>query len=208
MYIKIYFNEKPLFLCDEMNQEIKNYAKHDDAVFIDEFSNASVNSMIHEMKLEKVHAGIFLHKDLEQLKKSFWKKFLVIKAGGGLVQNENDELLFIFRRNKWDLPKGKLDKGETIEQCAVREVEEETGIKNIVLKKRILVTNHTYDENGKHILKETYWYKMKATADQELVPQLEEQITELRWLTAEEAHGIFKKTYPSIGEVLHAAGYD
>src|SRR5260221_12292380 len=98
MYIKIYFGNKPLFLCDEFNEEINRYAHHDDAVFIDEFSNAAVNSMIHEMRLEKVHAGIFYHNNLEELKKSFWKKFTLIKAAGGLVRNEKEEVLFIFRR--------------------------------------------------------------------------------------------------------------
>ncbi len=207
MYIKIYFNDKPLFLCDEMNDEIKNYAKHDDAIFIDEFSNASVNSMIHEMNLEKVHAGIFLHNNLDELKKAFWKKFLLIKAGGGLVQNENDEVLFIFRRNKWDLPKGKLDDGETIEQCALREVEEETGLTNVLLKKLLLITNHTYNENGKYILKETYWYKMKGTSTQSLIPQAEEQITEIKWITEHEISTLIKKTYPSIVDVLNAGGF-
>lgn len=207
MEIKIYFNDKPLFLCDELTEDIKTYAKHDDAVFIDEFSNASVNSMIHEMNTEKVHAGIFLHANLEELKKAFWKKYLLIKAGGGLVQNENDEVLFIFRRNKWDLPKGKLDDGETIEQCAVREVEEETGLTNVVLKKLLLITNHTYNENGKHILKETYWYKMKATSTQSLIPQEEEQITEIKWITDHEISALIKDTYPSIVDVLNAGGF-
>ena len=207
MQIKIYFNDKPLFLCDEMTEEIKNYAKHDDAVFIDEFSTASINSMIHEMNLEKVHAGIFIHNNVQELKKAFWKKFLLIKAGGGLVQNENDEVLFIFRRNKWDLPKGKLDDGETIDQCALREVEEETGLNNILLKKLLLITNHTYTENGKHILKETYWYKMKGTSTQLLIPQQEEQITELKWITEHEISTLIKETYPSIVDVLNAGGF-
>src|SRR5258708_7603501 len=131
MYIKIYFNDKPLFLCDELNDEINVYAHHDDAVLIDEFSPPAVNSMIHEMRLAKIHAGIFVHKDLATLKKAFWKKFLPVQACGGLVHNENAELLFMLRRGKWDLPKGHLDKGETMEQCALREVEEETGLKKI-----------------------------------------------------------------------------
>src|SRR5215468_6802255 len=101
MYIKIYFNDKPLFLCDEFNEEINGYAHHDDAVFIDEFSSAAVNSMIHEMKQEKVHAGIFYHNKLEELKKAFFRKFVIIQAGGGMVENEKKEVLFIFRRKKW-----------------------------------------------------------------------------------------------------------
>jgi hypothetical protein len=120
MFIKIYFNDSPLFLCDEITDEINKYIHHDDAIFIDEFSAPAINSIIHEMLQKKIHAGIFYHNDLEKLKKAFWKKFTIIKAGGGVVYNEKKELLFIFRRGKWDLPKGKLDKGETLEECAVR----------------------------------------------------------------------------------------
>src|ERR1035438_8481442 len=138
MYIKIYFNDKPLFLCDEMNKEINSYAHHDDAVLIDEFSTPAVNSIIHEMRQEKVHAGIIFHKDFAQFKKAVWKKFTIVKAGGGVVENgskDKMEILMIYRRGKWDLPKGKLDAGEAIEECAIREVKEETGIKTVILGK-------------------------------------------------------------------------
>jgi 8-oxo-dGTP pyrophosphatase MutT (NUDIX family) len=205
MYIKIYFNDKPLFLCDRMTNEISVYAHHDDAILIDEFSHPAVNSMIHEMRQEKVHAGIFIHNDLETLKKAFWKKFVIIQAGGGLVDNGKGQYLFMFRRNKWDLPKGKLDPGETLEQCAVREVAEETGLTLVKLEAPLLVTWHTYDENGKHILKETHWYRMSTSADQPIVPQQEEQITELRWVAPEGMSALLKNTFPSIVDVLHAA---
>jgi 8-oxo-dGTP pyrophosphatase MutT (NUDIX family) len=206
MVIKIYFNDKPLFLCDEVNAEVNRYAHHDDAVFIDEFSPPAVNSIIHEMRLEKVHAGIFLHKDLETLRKAFWRKFLLIQAAGGLVQNEKKELLFMLRRGKWDLPKGKLDRKETLEQCAVREVEEETGLRNITIGGPLLVTYHTYDENGKHFLKESHWYRMSVSGKQSLTPQLEEQITQLKWVEAKEVGSFTRNTYPSILDVLRAAG--
>ncbi|MBS1934781.1 MAG: NUDIX hydrolase [Bacteroidetes bacterium] len=204
MYIKIYFNDKPLFLCDEMNKEINAYAHHDDAIFIDEFSTAAVNSMIHEMRMEKIHAGIFYHKDLDKLKKAFWKKFTIIQAGGGLIVNEKKEVLFIFRRGKWDLPKGKLDKGETLEQCAVREVQEETGLKKVKLEKFLLTTFHTYDESGRHILKESYWYEMKASSKEALLPQQEEQITQLQWVTEKEIPLLVKNTFPSVVDVIKA----
>jgi 8-oxo-dGTP pyrophosphatase MutT (NUDIX family) len=207
MTIKIYFNDKPLFLCDEMNKEIDRYAHHDDAVFIDDFSPPAVNSIIHEMRQEKVHAGIFLHRDLETLRKAFWKKFLVVQAAGGLVGNEKGDLLLMMRRGKWDLPKGKLDAKETLEHCAVREVEEETGLRNMLLGAPLLVTYHTYDENGKHFLKESHWYRMKVSGAQTLVPQGEEQITQVKWMEAAELGGITGNTYPSIIDVLHAAGY-
>ena len=205
MYIKIYFNDKPLFLCDRMTPEISVYAHHDDAVLIDEFSHPAVNSMIHEMRQEKVHAGIFIHSDLETLKKAFWRKFVIIQAGGGLVDNGKGQYLFMFRRNKWDLPKGKLDRGETLEQCAVREVGEETGLAPVKLEAPLLVTWHTYDENGKHILKETHWYRMSTSADQSITPQQEEQITEVRWVAPENMGVLLKNTFPSIVDVLHAA---
>ncbi len=112
----------------------------------------------------------------------------------------------MFRRNKWDLPKGKLDPGETLEQCAVREVGEETGLAPVKLEAPLLVTWHTYDENGKHILKETHWYRMSAGADQPITPQQEEQITELRWVAPEGMGVLLKNTFPSIVDVLHTAG--
>ena len=207
MHIKIYFDRKPLFLCDGFNEEINAYAHHDDAVFIDEFSSAAVNSMIHEMRLEKVHAGIFYHKDLEALRKAFWKKFTLIRAGGGLVENEKNEVLFIFRRGKWDLPKGKLDPGETIEACARREVKEETGLRSVTMKGFLQNTYHVYDESGKHILKESSWYRMKAPAGEDLQPQTEEQITELKWIGKKNAGLIMKNTYPLIRDVLVSAGF-
>ncbi|HLK27495.1 MAG TPA: NUDIX domain-containing protein [Puia sp.] len=202
MVLKIYFKDKPLFLCDELNKEINEYAHHDDAVFIDDFSSPAVNSMIHEMRLEKVHAGVFLHRDFNQLKKAFWKKFEIIKAAGGLVFNEKKEMLFIFRRGKWDLPKGKLDDGETLEQCAVREVEEETGLKNISLKKPIVTTYHTYNQDGKHILKESYWYEMHVEGSQKLIPQTIEDIHEVKWVKKKDVSEQIKNTFPSIKDVI------
>jgi len=206
MHLKIYFNDKPLFLCDAMTPEIQAYAHHDDAVFIDDFSHHAVNAMIHEMRQAKVHAGIFLHAGLEELRKAFWKKFLLIKAGGGLVRNGEGRYLFMLRRGVWDLPKGKLDPGETIEQCAVREVGEETGLERVQLESPLLITYHTYDESGKHILKETHWFRMRVADTSGLKPQLEEQITELRWVAPGEFGGVLHHTFPSIRDVIQTAG--
>jgi 8-oxo-dGTP pyrophosphatase MutT (NUDIX family) len=206
MYIKIYFNSKPLFLCDEMTREINRYAHHDDAIFIDEFSAAAVNSMIHEMRREKVHAGIFYHTDLEALRKAFWKKFTRVLAAGGLVRNQSEEILFILRRGKWDLPKGKLDKGESLAECGVREVREETGLAQVSLEKFLVPTYHTYAENGKHILKETHWFSMSGDGDAELLPQAGEQITEIRWVKKNGIAPLLAASYPLIADVLGAAG--
>src|SRR5688572_95885 len=206
MYIKIYFNDKPLFLTDNITAELEPYKHHDDAVFMDELSSPGINSMIHEMKTEKVHAGIFLNENLEALKHAFFKKFLVIRTGGGLVVNDNDEYLLIFRRGKWDLPKGKLDEGETIEECTIREINEETKLVNLSIKKHLINTYHTYDENGKHILKENCWFLVHAGGEQYPEPQLEEDITEVKWVKPGELDAYITNTMPSIIDVLRAGG--
>jgi len=202
MYIKIFFNDKPLFLCDQVDETIEPFLHHDDAVFIDELDSHTVKSMIHEMQLEKVHAGVFIHPDFQALKKAFFKKFTFIQAAGGIVQNEDGELLLIFRRGKWDLPKGKLDKGESLEDCAVREVEEETGLKQVTLVEPLLITYHTYHEGTKFILKESHWYSMKVSGQQELVPQTEEDILETKWVAADALEPYLKNAFPSVVDVL------
>jgi 8-oxo-dGTP pyrophosphatase MutT (NUDIX family) len=207
MHIKIYFNDKPLFLADAISEEIEPYRHHDDAVLIDEFSLNGIKSMIHEMRAEKVHAGIFLHDNLEQLRKAFWKKFQVVQAAGGLVLNDEGDILMMYRRSTWDLPKGKLDPGETLETCAVREVQEETGLKDVKLKRLLLITYHTYDESGHHILKETYWYLLEAPGQQLLQPQTSEQITAIEWAKPGKLEKYIKNTFPSILDVLKEGGY-
>jgi len=202
MYIKIYFNDKPLFLCDAVDEVLQPFIHHDDAVFIDELNTHTVKSMIHEMELEKIHAGVFYHPDLEELKKAFYKKFTIVLAAGGLVLNEKKQILMIHRRGKWDLPKGKLDKGEKLEDCAVREVEEETGLQKVKLLSPLLITWHTYHEGARFILKDSHWYSMKVKGPQQLVPQTEEDIDQVIWVSPNELPNYFDTMYPSIVDVL------
>ncbi len=206
MVIRIYFGEKPVFLCNEMNQELREILHHPDAVFIDEFSLQAIKSLLHEIKKPEFHAGVVLHNDIGALKKLFWKQFKVIKAAGGFVLNEKNELLMIFRKGFWDLPKGKLDPGETLEQCAIREVQEETGLKDVVLNVFLSTTYHTYDEFGKHVLKESWWYKMNASSSEKLTAQTEEDITGIAWKKIEEVQKLLPLAYPSIREVILTAG--
>lgn len=206
MFIKIYFGDTPLFLCDQIDDTIEPYLHHDDAVFIDELDIHTVKTMIHEMQQPQVHAGVFLHPGLEELKTAFFKKFVLVQAAGGLVKNEQGELLLIFRRGKWDLPKGKLDEGETLEACALREVEEETGLRKVKLVAPLVVTWHTYHEGTKFILKESHWYAMEAPGSQPLTPQTEEDINEIRWVPAKELGEYLDNSFPSIREVLKAGG--
>jgi 8-oxo-dGTP pyrophosphatase MutT (NUDIX family) len=206
MFIKIYFNNKPLFLCDAIDKTVEPSIHHDDAVFIDELDGHTIKTIIHEMQQPQVHAGVFFHPDLETLKKALFKKFIVIQAAGGLVTNEKDEVLMIFRRGMWDLPKGKLDPGEKLEECAVREVEEETGLNNIELLSPLIITWHTYHEGSRFILKESHWYKMKVTGDQKLVPQTEEDIHDIKWVNKTGLQQYMKKSFPSVVDVLEHIG--
>ena len=202
MFIKIYFNDKPLFLCNEIDHIIQPYVHHDDAVFIDELNSHTVKTVIHEMELAKVHAGVFYHTDLEELKKAFFKKFSRIQAAGGLVQSEKGELLFIFRRGKWDLPKGKLDKGEKLETCALREVKEETGLTQLSLGPVLGVTYHTYHEGSKHILKESHWWTMSAKGNEKLRPETEEDITDIKWVKKTDLSKFIANSYALIADLL------
>jgi ADP-ribose pyrophosphatase YjhB (NUDIX family) len=129
----------------------------------------------------------------------------IIKAGGGLVFNENDELLMIFRRGFWDLPKGKLDEGETIEACAVREIQEETGLQEVTLGRFIGITQHQYFDTfiKKQAIKESHWYEMTANRSQVLHPQTEEDITDIRWVSKTELPQLLAKSYPSIVEIVN-----
>ncbi len=129
-----------------------------------------------------------------------------IIAGGGVVVNEKNQVLFIYRRKKWDLPKGKLDPGEDIKACAIREVMEETGIRNLTIGNLIIVTTHSYEENGLNMQKETHWFEMKAsTVDNPiLTPQLEEDIEKIEWVSLENLEEYLSETYRSIQQVLNS----
>ena len=130
---------------------------------------------------------------------------LIIVAGGGLVFNENNELLMIFRRGFWDLPKGKLDEGETIETCAVREIKEETGLQQVQLHQLIGVTEHLYFDKylGKEVIKQSHWYLMTTNSNQVLTPQTEEDITHIKWVAKNALSDYLAKSYPSIVEIIN-----
>lgn len=201
--IKIYFNNKPLFITNQITKDLEEYLHHEDTVFIDDFNFHTVKAMVHEMEAQKIHAGVFLHDDVDAVLKAFKKKLFLVQAAGGLVHTEEDYLLLIFRRGKWDLPKGKLDTGEEMEACALREVEEETGLEKVKIEKPLSITYHTYHENGKHILKESHWYLMKAPEQANLIPQVEEDIQKCEWVAVDQIAPYMENTHASILDVVN-----
>ena len=138
----------------------------------------------------------------EQEWNAYLSEKLIIEAAGGIVFNPKGELLMMLRRGQWDMPKGKLDEGETVEACALREVEEETGISNLRLNGKLQTTYHTYSFQGKTVLKPSHWFRMECTGTEDLVPQTEEDITELRWVDKVEAAALANEAFPSIREMI------
>ena len=132
--------------------------------------------------------------------------YLEVNAAGGLVINEKGEFLLIRRSGLWDLPKGHQDPGESLEDTALREVEEETGLKGLILGKFIRSTDHCYQRDGKWYLKHTWWYAMSCTGLQKCTPQTEEGITETVWATKTELREYLQQTYPTIIDVFRSIG--
>ena len=206
MYITIHFGEKPVILADGRHHELMELLSHPETVLIEECSAHAVHAMLHEIKKEEVKAGIMISEDLKKLQKLFWHRFQIIRAAGGLVENEHGEILFMYRRGFWDLPKGKIDEGESVETCAIREIQEETGLQELQLINPLCTTYHTYEFRGDEILKESYWFLVRGHASEKLVPQTEEDIQEVKWADRQQVRELMKATYPSIRTVLVAAG--
>ena len=135
---------------------------------------------------------------------SFCANYVLIEAAGGLVYNDRNQLLMIFRHGKWDLPKGKLEVGENIEQCAIREVEEECGVSGLIITKQLQETYHTYEINEQKILKRTYWFEMESSFKGDLEPQTEEGITKVVWVDKQDIAEKLENSYGNIIELLQA----
>lgn len=158
-------------------------------------------------KTKSIKRCIIHYHDFNKLKSDFKYHFKEIKAAGGLVQNPKGEFLFIFRRGSWDLPKGKIEKRESKRQATLREITEETGVKNMEVVQRIMVTRHTYRSNvGRRIIKKSYWYLINAPK-QSLKPQSNEDIEKARWMTLEQFFNTKRKVYPNIIDVLETQNH-
>lgn len=174
---KVFVNEKRLTLSKypenmEKNLRFEGFASLEIAVDLLE------NTSCPEMNV--------YGENIDEIWEDFTHMFKVIEAAGGIVKNQNGDLLFIRRLGKWDLPKGKVEEGESLEQAALREIEEETGLKELILEEFINNTFHIYTErNGEKILKTTYWFRINYLGDETPIPQIEEGILEVSWKNAD-----------------------
>jgi 8-oxo-dGTP pyrophosphatase MutT (NUDIX family) len=205
-FYRIYFSDKPFIITDELNPEQQELAGKHGTIMLNHYNQASLLQATYNLENTPARAVIVLTNKVEEAFRLFQSFFVPVQTGGGLIENEKGEFLFIFRRKKWDLPKGKLDDGETIEECALREVQEETGLAQVKIEKFMLHTWHSYHERGQRILKQGSWYYMTCTSGENLVPQTEEDIEEVIWLPKAEWAIVLQNTFQSIKDVLNAEG--
>ena len=187
---KVFVNDKPLFLTNEIKKET------DFKFFL--LESADINQIIINFFQNKIQQAYLYHPDEKEIMKTLKAKIPVAKAGGGLVYNKNGAVLFIFRNGKWDLPKGGIEKGEEIEDTAIREVEEETGVTGLTITEKLQKTYHIFKRNGRYKLKITHWYEMKTDYEGTPTGQIEEGIEKVAWLNPDEIKEALKNSYENI----------
>lgn len=186
---KVFVNDTPIIITSSLNKE-NNFP-----VFL--FKNIVFDEVIHKLQKNSIDGINLYSTDLENDWIHFLKNFKVVKAAGGLILNSKNEILFIFKNNTWDLPKGHIEKGESKKTAAIREVEEECGISNLSIKQKLLTTYHIYLQDGLK-LKETHWFLMNSDDEKKPIPQTEEGITEVVFKDTKQVLEAFKNTYSNI----------
>ena len=191
---KIFVGNKPIILTTQVEKEtdFKN-------LLID---SVSIEKIISVLKKDKYKAVHLIGSDLDNLLKTFLKFLPNVIAGGGKVLNASERILFIFRNGKWDLPKGKAESNETIDKTALREVEEETGVKGLSITKPLEITYHIFKRNNQYQIKKTYWFEMFSEYEGDLKPQLNEGITKVKWIGPKKLKKVKKNIYANIESLI------
>ena len=192
--LQIFYKEKPIIISDKKS-DLKNSLIIDPELL----QNLDLLKLLTKKKINSF--GVFSN-EFEIIINVFKKKFPEIIAAGGKVINNKSEILFIYRNKKWDLPKGKVEKNENISQTALREVEEETGIKNLSIIKPLDKTYHIFKRGRKNYLKTTYWFEMKSDYNGKFKPQKKEGITRVEWIGVENLSNILPKSYANIRTLI------
>lgn len=193
---KVFYNEKAIILTDKPIEEYKS---------LKYVTNNQFDEALDMLKNSNNEVINIYHHNLSKLWNNFQNHFKYLEAAGGVVKNQKGKILFIYRLGRWDLPKGKVENGETTEIAAIREVEEECGITNLKITNQLSTTFHIYYQN-EFMLKATYWYEMDYMGNEELIPQEEEGIKMAQWKDREEISKIFPKTYENIQLILKEVG--
>lgn len=187
---EIFLDDKSIILTNvQENIENEKYFR---------LKDVSLDEIIEALSHKEVQRIYLYHPKAEKLMKKFKQLIPTIKAGGGIVYNQEGKVLLIKRNGKWDLPKGKKEKGENIATCALREVEEETGVKKLLIQRFRTITYHIFKRDGHYFLKETYWYDMTTTYKKKLVPQTEEGIEKVCWKDEATTKELAKNSYKNI----------
>lgn len=187
---KVFVNDKPIVLTTEIEEE--TYFKNFD------LKKVKLYSVIRMLNKTKLKEARLIHPNKDKLLKKFLKKLPNVIAGGGKVYNDKGEVLFIYRNDKWDLPKGKVEGNESIERTAIREVSEETGVAGLKITKPLDTTYHIFKRNGRFKIKITYWFEMKTSFEGALFPQENEGITKVKWLNEKKVNKALKNSYANI----------
>ena len=169
---------------------------------------ADMISIIEQLGVDPELKFHLYHETEEKLFKYLFKKLPVVVAGGGKVYNEKKDILFIHRNGKWDLPKGKIEKKETIANCAIREVEEETGVRGLIINRFLQRTYHVFKRDGEYRLKLTYWFEMYSEYKGVLTPQDEEGIKKVKWKSFKKSKKALKNTYGAIEQLFPMEYFD
>mgnify|MGYP002476203607 FL=1 len=186
----IFVGDKPIVLSTEMPYE------NDCKCFL--LKTVNIGKVIKLLTSTKLTAVYLIHHKKTELLPLFLKLLPNVTAGGGKVYNSKKEILFIYRNNKWDLPKGKAERKEKIEDTAIREVEEETGIDGLNITKPLQTTYHIFKRNGKHRIKITHWFEMNTKFEGKLIPQTKEGITKVDWLNEQQVQKALENSYANI----------
>ncbi|MFL2619120.1 MAG: NUDIX domain-containing protein [Flavobacteriales bacterium] len=193
---KVFFNQKPLILTSKI-------IKSSDSNPLIHIKFSSKNQILKAVKSKKTESVYIYHKNIKKLWEIFTKKFPIIDAAGGLVERSDGKILFIYRNNRWDLPKGGVEKKELIIEAAQREVKEETGLADLIVISKIGETYHIFKKGKNFRLKRTYWFKMKSDYQGELFPQEEEGIISAEWINKKRIPEIFKNAYENIKKIVN-----
>lgn len=199
---RIYFEKRCIMICSPDDQALSD----PNIIRFSMGENPDIHSLVGMMEAsESLQRVCIPAEDVEGTYRMVCREFLEVNAGGGLVSNRRGDYLLISRNGLWDLPKGHQDPGEDIEVTALREVEEETGISDLMLRGLICITDHCYRRNGIWHLKHTWWYDMLYTDPTDLTPQKEEDIAKAAWVAKSSLPPYLQNTYPSIQEVFREA---